>query len=339
MTYEEILKNARGCIGPYCKACPVCNGRACSNQMPGPGAKGSGTLAVRNYETWQNIRINMDTICEKQDVSTKLEMFGKTFSAPFFAGPVGSVKLHYGEKYTEDEYNQILVSGCAKEGIAAFTGDGVDEMVMKEGTAVISANGGIGVPTVKPWDLGTIREKMELVKKSGAFAVAMDIDAAGLPFLKNLNPPAGSKSVDELKEIVKMAEIPFILKGIMTPKGARKAMEAGAAGIVVSNHGGRVLDQCPATSEVLPEIVKAVEGKMKIFVDGGIRSGTDVFKALALGADAVIIARPFVTAVYGGGSEGVQVYINKIKSELEDTMAMCGTFSLDEIGTEQIWRG
>ena len=114
MTYEEILKNARGCIGPYCKACPVCNGRACSNQMPGPGAKGSGTLAVRNYETWQNIRINMDTICEKQDVSTKLEMFGKTFSAPFFAGPVGSVKLHYGEKYTEDEYNQILVSGCAK---------------------------------------------------------------------------------------------------------------------------------------------------------------------------------------------------------------------------------
>ena len=100
MTYEEILKNARGCIGPYCKACPVCNGRACSNQMPGPGAKGSGTLAVRNYETWQNIRINMDTICEKQDVSTKLEIFGKTFSAPFFAGPVGSVKLHYGEKYT-----------------------------------------------------------------------------------------------------------------------------------------------------------------------------------------------------------------------------------------------
>lgn len=339
MTYEEILKNARGCIGPYCKACPVCNGRACSNQMPGPGAKGSGTLAVRNYETWQNIRINMDTICEKQDVSTKLEMFGKTFSAPFFAGPVGSVKLHYGEKYTEDEYNQILVSGCAKEGIAAFTGDGVDEMVMKEGTAVISANGGIGVPTVKPWDLGIIREKMELVKKSGAFAVAMDIDAAGLPFLKNLNPPAGSKSVDELKEIVKMAEIPFILKGIMTPKGARKAMEAGAAGIVVSNHGGRVLDQCPATAEVLPEIVKAVEGKMKIFVDGGIRSGTDVFKALALGADAVIIARPFVTAVYGGGKEGVQVYTNKIKSELEDTMAMCGTFSLDEIGTEQIWRG
>ena len=101
----------------------------------------------------------------------------------------------------------------------------------------------------------------------------------------------------------------------MTVKGALKAKEAGAAAIVVSNHGGRVLDQCPATAEVLEEIAEAVGGSMKILVDGGIRSGTDVFKALALGADAVIIARPFVTAVYGGGREGVESYINKIGAE------------------------
>ena len=84
-------------------------------------------------------------------------------------------------------------------------------------------------------------------------------------------------------------------------------------------------------AEVLEEIAKAVDGSMKIFVDGGIRSGTDVFKALALGADAVIIARPFVTAVYGGGREGVEAYIQKIGSELADTMAMCGVSSLAEI--------
>lgn len=176
-----------------------------------------------------------------------------------------------------------------------------------------------------------VREKMALVKDAGAFAAAMDIDAAGLPFLKNFNPPAGSKSVEELREIVEAAGVPFIVKGIMTVKGALKAKEAGAAAIVVSNHGGRVLDQCPATAEVLEEIATAVDGSMKIFVDGGIRSGTDVFKALALGADAVIIARPFVTAVYGGGREGVEVYIQKIGSELADTMAMCGVSSLSEI--------
>ncbi len=338
MNYQDVIKNARGNIGPYCKACPVCNGAACRNTMPGPGAKGVGDLAMRNYEKWQDVRINMDTICEQKPLDTTIELFGKKFAYPFFAGPVGAVKLHYGDRYTDQEYNEILLKGCADSGIAAFTGDGTDYNVMIEATNAIRGLNGQGIPTVKPWDMDTIREKMELVKKSGAFAVAMDIDAAGLPFLQNLNPPAGSKSVDELKEIVKMAEIPFVLKGIMTPKGALKALEAGVQGIVVSNHGGRVLDQCPATAEVLPSIVKAVDGRMKIFVDGGIRTGVDVFKALALGADAVLIARPFVTAVYGGAEEGVGAYASKLASELEDTMKMCGAYSLADISSDMIWK-
>lgn len=337
MDYQEVIKNARGNIGPYCKACPVCNGAACGNTMPGPGAKGVGDLAMKNYRKWQEIRINMDTICEQKELNTEVELFGKRFAYPFFAGPVGAVKLHYGEKYTDQQYNEILLKGCADNGIAAFTGDGTDYNVMIEATAAIRGLGGMGIPTVKPWDLDTIREKMELVKKSGAFAVAMDIDAAGLPFLQNLNPPAGSKSVDELKEIVKMAEIPFVLKGVMTPKGALKAMEAGVQGIIVSNHGGRVLDQCPASAEVLPSIVKAVDGQMKVFVDGGIRTGVDVFKALALGADAVLIARPFVTAVYGGAEDGVRAYVNKLAAELTDTMKMCGAYTLEDISGEMIW--
>ena len=178
---------------------------------------------------------------------------------------------------------------------------------------------------------------MEQAKASGCFAVAMDVDAAGLPFLKNMTPPAGSKSVAELAEIVRLAERPFIVKGVMTVKGALKAKEAGAAAIVVSNHGGRVLDQCPATAEVLPAIVDAVGGKMKVFVDGGIRSGMDVFKALALGADAVLIARPFVTAVYGGAQEGVQAYVDKLQAELADTMAMCGAHSLADIDRSMLF--
>ena len=136
----------------------------------------------------------------------------------------------------------------------------------------------------------------------------------------------------ELREIVDMLEgTPFILKGVMTVRGAEKALEAGASGIVVSNHGGRVLDQCPATAEVLPAIADAVGGKMTVLVDGGIRSGLDVFKALALGADAVLIGRPFVNMVYGGGAEGVRIYVDKLKAELADAMAMCGAHSLAEI--------
>ena len=336
MTYEEVLSNAKTCMGEFCKACPVCNGKACSNKVPGPGSKGSGTVAIRNYDKWQELCINMDTICENKPLDLTSEIFGRTFKYPIFAAPIGAMKLHYGDKYDDLEYNDILVSSCADAGIAAFTGDGTNPAVMEGAARAIKQKDGNGIPTVKPWDIKTLKEKLAMIKDAGSFAVAMDIDAAGLPFLKNLTPPAGSKTVEELREIVKEAEVPFIIKGIMTVKGALKAKEAGAAAIVVSNHGGRVLDQCPATAEVLAEIADAVGNDMKILVDGGIRSGVDIFKALALGADAVLIGRPFVTAVYGGGAEGVAAYTAKLAAELEDTMAMCGAHSLSEISRDMV---
>ena len=337
MTYQEILANARTCMGPYCKSCPTCNGLACKNTVPGPGAKGIGTGFIRNYQKWQELCVNMDTICENKPVDTSFELFGHKVALPVFAAPVGAMQLHYGDKCDDLAYNDILVTACAQAGIAAFTGDGTNPAVMEAAAEALKKNGGCGVPTVKPWNMDTIRQKMELVKAADPFAIAMDIDAAGLPFLKNLTPPAGSKTVEELKEIAAMAGKPFILKGIMTVNGALKALEAGASGIVVSNHGGRVLDQCPATAEVLPAIVDAVDGKMTVLVDGGIRTGMDVFKALALGADAVLIGRPFVNMVYGGGAEGVQVYVDKLKAELADTMAMCGAHSLSDIKRSMIY--
>ena len=338
MTYQEVLASAREAMSKNCKACPVCNGRACTNHVPGPGAKGVGDTAIRNFDKWQEIRVNMDTIAEGGDPDTSLELFGKKFRFPFFAGPVGAVTMHYSDKYNDQSYNNILVKACAEGGIAAFTGDGLDANVMKVACEAIAACKGMGVPTVKPWNQDTVAEKMEMVKASGSFAVAMDIDAAGLPFLKGMNPPAGSKTVEQLSEIAKMAGKPFIIKGVMTVKGALKAKEAGAAAIVVSNHGGRVLDQCPATAEVLPAIVEALKGSgVKILVDGGIRSGVDVFKALALGADAVIIARPFVSAVYGGAEEGVKLYIDKIGGELADTMSMCGAKTLADITRDMVF--
>ncbi|MDO5545776.1 MAG: alpha-hydroxy-acid oxidizing protein [Eubacteriales bacterium] len=338
MTYQEVLSSARETLSKNCKACPVCNGRACGNHIPGPGSKGVGDTAIRNFDKWQEIRVNMDTIGEGGDPDTSLDIFGKHFRFPFFAGPVGAVTQHYSDKYDDLAYNKILVKACAENGIAAFTGDGLNPAVMKAACEAVAAADGLAVPTVKPWNQETIAEKMALVKASDSFAVAMDIDAAGLPFLKGMNPPAGSKTVEQLSEIAKMAGKPFIIKGVMTVKGALKAKEAGAAAIVVSNHGGRVLDQCPATAEVLPAIVDALKGSgVKVLVDGGIRSGVDVFKALALGADAVIIARPFVSAVYGGAEEGVKLYIDKIGGELADTMSMCGAKTLADITRDMVF--
>lgn len=338
MTYKEVLQAAQGQMGP-CRACPVCNGRACGGTIPGPGAKGSGTVAVRNFDAWRNVRLNMDTIHENFEPDTSLTLFGRSFKYPFFAGPVGAMALHYGDKYNDLDYNNILVPACAAAGIAAFTGDGTNHKVMEGAAAAITACGGAGIPTVKPWDNATVARKIALARSSGCFAMAMDIDAAGLPFLKGLNPPAGSKTVAELREIIEYVKVPFLIKGIMTVKGAQKALEAGAAGIVVSNHGGRVQDGVPATASVLPAIAQAVKGQMVVLVDGGIRTGVDVCKALALGADACILARPYVTAVYGGQAEGVKVLTDKLKSELQDTMAMCGVHSLSEISGDMIFRG
>ena len=263
MTYKEVLQAAQGQMGP-CRACPVCNGRACGGTIPGPGAKGSGTVAVRNFDAWRNVRLNMDTIHENFEPDTSLTLFGRSFKYPFFAGPVGAMTLHYGDKYNDLDYNNILVSACAAAGIAAFTGDGTNHKVMEGAAAAITACGGAGIPTVKPWDNATVARKIALARSSGCFAMAMDIDAAGLPFLQHLDPPAGSKTVEQLKEIALAAGVPFILKGIMTVKGAEKAIEAGAAGIVVSNHGGRVLDDCPATQEVLADIVAASEDGLEL---------------------------------------------------------------------------
>ena len=338
MTYQDILTNARTCIGPYCKACPVCNGRACGATMPGPGAKGVGDTAIRNYDAWKRIRINLDTIAKNGTPDTSMDFFGHTMKYPFFAGPVGAVNLHYGDQLDDLAYNDILVSACADAGIAAFTGDGTNPRVMESACAAISAKGGFGIPTVKPWDIDTLREKFDLVRSSGSFAVAMDIDAAGLPFLQNLTPPAGSKTEEELADIIHAAGKPFLIKGIMTVEAARKAQAAGAAGIFVSNHGGRVLDQCPASAEVLYEIAQAVGGSMKIFVDGGIRTGVDIFKALCLGADGVLIARPYVTAVYGGGAEGVTVYTEKLGAELVDTMKMCGAARVSDLSEKYLFK-
>jgi len=337
MDYQEICKNAREIFGNHCLVCPTCNGKACANRIPGPGCKPPGLTAVRNYEKWQDIFVNMDTICSNKTPDTSFELFGKQFKYPFFAAPIGSMKMHYGGDHTDITYNAQLIPGCIEAGIAAFTGDGVDPEVMLSSARVMNQFGGIGVPVIKPWNIEAVKEKLDVLNATNIFAAAMDIDGAGLPFLKAMNPNAGSKPVAELREIIEYANMPFILKGIMTVKGAVKAVEAGAKGIVVSNHGGRVLGNCPSTAEVLADIVDAVGKDTVIMVDGGIRTGSDIFKALAIGADCVLIGRPYVPMVYGGGKEGIKVYTDKLGAELVDTMTMCGAHSLDEISRDMIY--
>ena len=185
----------------------------------------------------------MDTLNPNANVDTSFELFGKKVLRPVFHSspvPLGALPLHYGDKYDDITYNRVLINAAANYGICAMTGDGEFPQLIPDAVDEMSKIGGIGIPTIKPWNKEVVFEKLDYVKAHNVFAVAMDVDGAGLPFLKKLSPNAGSKSVDEMREIIDYAGKPFIIKGIMTVKGAEKAVEAGASAIVVSNHGGRV---------------------------------------------------------------------------------------------------
>ena len=336
-SWGEVVAAARPHIGSYCKACPTCDGRACRNAVPGPGAKGVGDVAIRNHAAWGELRVNLDALCPAGPIDTRCELFGRELEMPVLIGPVGDVNRHYGPALDTLGYNRMSLRAARDFGVAAFTGDGVADALMEQSCMAIGEVAGVGVPTIKPWSLEKIAAKMGLANACGAFAIAMDVDAAGLPFLKGQQPPAGPKSVEELREIAAMAKAPFVVKGVMTARGAEKAVEAGAAAIIVSNHGGRVLDGCPATAEVLPDIVRAVGGACRVLVDGGVRTGLDVFRALALGADATLVCRPFVVAAYGAGESGIGFLLRKMRGELADVMEMCGARRVSDIGPDMLW--
>ncbi len=342
MKYSELAAAARGNIGPYCKACPVCDGRGCRNTVPGPGAKGTGTVAIRNHAAWQDVLVNMDTLHAPFEADAACTVLGRELSLPVMIGPVGDVQRHYGKKYDTVGYNECVLRAAEREGTLAWTGDGLDAQIMADSCDLISKLDGAGVVTVKPWDANTLDAKLAQALAARPAAVAMDIDAAGLPFLKGQNPPAGAKDEGQVAEVVAACHeegIPFVLKGVMTPAAAERAARAGADGIVVSNHGGRVLDGVPATALVLPGIADAVGDDLEVLVDGGVRSGLDVFRALALGAKACLVCRPFVVAAFGDGADGVSALLCQLKGELADAMEMCGAATVADIDASMLWRG
>ena len=144
---------------------------------------------LRNYQKWQEVCINMDTICENAPIDTTFTMFGRTFAAPIFAAPVGAMKLHYGDKYDDLTYNDILVSSCAQAGIAAFTGDGTNPAVMEGALHAIAASGGAGIPTVKPWNMETVFAKLDAVRQADPVAVRHGHRRGGPALPEGADPP------------------------------------------------------------------------------------------------------------------------------------------------------
>jgi isopentenyl diphosphate isomerase/L-lactate dehydrogenase-like FMN-dependent dehydrogenase len=142
----------------------------------------------------------------------------------------------------------------------------------------------------------------------------------------------------DLEDLASGCRVPVLAKGVLTAEDAALAIEHGAAGVVVSNHGGRQLDRCPATADALPEVVEAVDGRGAVLVDGGIRRGVDVAIALALGADAVLVGRPALWGLAAGGEAGARRVLELLREELELTLALCGCASPAELSRAHVRR-
>lgn len=320
-----------------CRECKICNGIACRGEIPGLGGKDTGRSFIRNVEKMQEVKINMDVMCDDLPITSEVDILGVHMAMPVFVAPVAGIQNNYGANILEYDYNCNVLQACMESGIVGFTGDGIDlENLFALPAKAVNDHDGKGIVTIKPWVQEGIDARIDVLQDKKFMAVAMDVDAAGLPLLRAGKTPVENKNAEKLRYVKEKLNKPFIVKGVMTVHAAEMAYDAGADAIVVSNHGGRVLDDCLATIEVLPEIAEAVGNKMTVLVDGGIRSGMDVFKCLAAGADGVLVGRPFALSCVKGGVEGLKKTIALYQDQLISTMRMTGCHTIEDIDESKI---
>ncbi len=342
MDMKEVKFFAKRDMKGYCRVCTICDGIACAGEVPGMGGRGTGSSFHNNFNALKSLRVNMRLVHDVKNPVTSCKVLGLDLVLPVIAAPIGGVSANLTDESTEANYIKNLVAGCKEGGIIGSTGDGVDPVIHEGAFAAIDNAGGHGIPFIKPWEEAELNEKLEKAFATACPAIGMDIDAAGLTFLAGTGHPVSPKSADELKKIVALVQSKgkkFILKGVMTVEDALAAVDAGVDAIVVSNHGGRVLEHCPGTAEVLPAIAKAVKAKksdVTVLVDGAVRTGLDILKMLALGADAVMIGRPFSPMTIGGGVKGVAQYVAELQKELEQAMILTGCATLQDAKTVEV---
>jgi len=329
---EEILKVAREKLYPRCRVCPECDGQACAGEVPGMGGIGSGQSFRNNHSALQAMHLRLRTLHDvsRPDVATTL--LGEKLELPILCASLGGTTYNMGGKMSEEDFIEASLGGAKLAGTLGLVADGTEDPLetYKVRLAAIQRNRGLAV--IKPRAQKDVIERMKLVEEAGALAVMVDVDSAGRAArAAKLGQVIEPKTPKQLRELVKATRLPFFVKGVMTVEEARAALDAGAAGIVVSNHGGRCLDHTPGSAAVLPRISEAVRGKLVVLADGGIRYGADVLKMLALGADAVLVGRPIVRAAHGGGAEGVALILEKFKRELVEAMILTGVPSVRRV--------
>lgn len=326
---------------------------------------GGDEITMReNRLGFERLALSPRVLVDVSEIDTKVSLFGAELAAPIMLAPIAYHRVFHpdGELATARGAN----AGGAGMVISSFTTTAIDEIAQ-------NIQQPIWFQLYVQRDRGFTRDMVERAVAQGCKAVCITVDTPvlgcrygqlqfALPaeiecvHVRGLagklaitgHQTRGSRIYDvlfdpkfnwrDLEWLRSFAGVPVLLKGVLNPEDAIRAVEAGVEGIIVSNHGGRNLDMVPAAIEALPRVVEAVGGKIPVLMDSGIRRGTDILMALALGARAVLVGRPYAYGLAAGGAEGVERVIRILREELERAMALTGRRSIAEIDSSVLWQ-
>lgn len=335
------------------------------------GAAADELTFARNIDAWQALELLPRVLKPLAGGHTRVELLGRTLTHPILVAPMAYQRL----AHPDGEHATALAAAAQGAGLVFSTQASapLDEIA----TAFLpqAGRGPLWFQLYLQPDRGFTEELVKRAESAGYEALVLTVDApvqgardrerrAGFRLPADLsavnlaglrNPPpraleAGQSALfddllthapgwDDVAWLRSITRLPVLLKGILHPHDARQAITCGAAGLIVSNHGGRTLDTAIATAAALPLVAQAVQGDVPVLVDGGIRRGTDVLKAIGLGAQAVLVGRPVLHGLANAGATGVAHVLRLLRDELEIAMALTGCRTLAEAPTVLAGRG
>lgn len=342
---EQVRDMARKKLKGFCAAYPYCDGsfdKICQKEAYGKpigfGGAGQGWSFKSNVQTLADLKLNMSVIGEHVEPDTSFNFLGIDLDFPVLPSSTAGIQ-NYNDAVNETFFCRSVLSGAKEAGTLGLRGD-TWFYTPEDNPALdaLKACGGYGIPIFKPRSQDILKQLIEKAQDIGCKAVGVDLDGCGSTIMARHGQPVFKKSAADIQELVRFSSLPFIAKGIMMPSEAQMCVDAGVSVISVSNHGGRVLDSTPGVAAVVPLIRKQVGPSVLITADGGVRTGYDVLKMLALGANAVLLGRDIIRAAVGAGSLGVRLHLEHIKKNLKKAMFMTGTKNVREVDSTLLFR-
>ena len=340
LTRKELNSHARKhFIKSYCHVCKICDGLNCSSGVPGMGGIGEMKSFQDNLIALAEIKIQDSGVSGTTTPSLTSYFLDKKLSMPILNAPITGSITNMGGSITEYDHAIEIAMGLKALGLPAMYGDGASPDKYLVAIESMRQCGG-GFLVVKPrTDNKEIIRRIQDAEAAGADGWGIDVDAVNLITMKNKSQTMSKKTARDLQEISRECKLPFFIKGIMTFEDALEMAEGGARALIVSNHGGRIDDSLPGSARVVGRIAEEVKKRfpeIQIYADGGIRSGEDVFKMLALGADGVLVGRPVTIAAVAAARLGAYSVLKMYSDELAHLMSRMDLTNLKEIQNKHI---